>query len=373
MVPHEDLAAIQSDTWEEWNIDLSDFSPVNLAGIKKMSIGVGSRGGGPVGGQGELFFDDILLYTPRCMPLIQKPAASFNDDCVIDYLDLEILIDNWLEQGYDVTPVAVPSPDPYLIAHYTFDGNANDVSGNGNDGVERNGPTYVPGVAGQAISLNGVTQYVAIQNLSYSAPGQTEVTVCGWVRTSSDASALAIASFDRNEYWRLEIGGDADEPGIVGWSVMTSLGQVDLAGRTVVNDGQWHHVAGVFNNGAVHIYVDGNRDAAVTSGETFGTGTGRYGYVGMRSEATEFDRDTTTNVPWRFDGELDDVRIYIRALSQAEIADLAGKTETFTQPFDLQLSPDGAVDTVADNRIDFKDYAVLVDMWLDESQLWPQP
>jgi len=68
---------------------------------------------------------------------------------------------------------------------------------------------------------------------------------------------------------------------------------------------------------------------------------------------------------------LDEVRIYDEALSQTGIGWLAGKTTTYTQPLYLLLTPrDPAIDMNSDNTVDLKDYAVLVDMWLDEL-LWP--
>jgi hypothetical protein len=76
------------------------------------------------------------------------------------------------------------------------------------------------------------------------------------------------------------------------------------------------------------------------------------------------------NNQW-FRGIIDDVRIYNVALSQAEVASLAGKTATFTQPLYLLLSPqDPAIDMNADGTVDLKDYALLADTFLDE-KLWP--
>lgn len=166
---------------------------------------------------------------------------------------------------------------------------------------------------------------------------------------------------------------DGLDDGQLGWKVMTiSIGagqQLQLASSPLVDDGQWHHVAGVFDSSTLTIYIDGNREGSASGGSTFGTGNTRYGFVGQRSEAEDVDGDT--GVPWRFDGEVDDVRIYSRALSQAEVASLAGKTATFTQPLYLLLTPqDAAINMNADNMINFKDYALLVEAWLDEI-LWP--
>ena len=64
-VKHPDPDAVLLDTWQEWNIDLTDFGGVNPASIKKMSIGVGDRVTPQAGGSGKLYIDDIRLYRPQ--------------------------------------------------------------------------------------------------------------------------------------------------------------------------------------------------------------------------------------------------------------------------------------------------------------------
>ena len=339
---------------------------MDLQSLKKMYIGVGDRAAPAPGGAGTLYVDDIRLYRPRCVPDLARPAGDFSNNCVVDYPDLEILSNNWLITDYEVTPVA--ASDANLVVHYRLDGNTNDSSGNGHHGDPNGGPTYVPGVDSQAISFDGLDDYVAIQDVNYAGTGHNEVSVCAWIRTSHSYDQT-IASFDRSEYWRFEINGYADD-GEIGWDVSTSAGIVNLASNTRVDDAQWHHAAGVFDNGTMAVYVDGNREALATGGETFGTGTTRFGFVGSQSEADVFDGNRS-NSPNLFDGELDDVRIYSRALSQTEVASLAGKTAPFTQPLHLLLTPaDPAINMNADNTVDFKDYALLVEGWLDEI-VWP--
>jgi hypothetical protein len=69
---------------------------------------------------------------------------------------------------------------------------------------------------------------------------------------------------------------------------------------------------------------------------------------------------------------VDEVRVYNRALSQGEVAYLAGKTTAFQQRLDLLLTPrDPAINLYNDGVIDLKDYALVADTWLDEL-LWPQ-
>jgi len=225
--------------------------------------------------------------------------------------------------SFTTLPV-IPIADPDLIGWWTFDAGigvrAVDWSGNGRHGALRQGADWLaPGWIGQSGIEMAVDGYVAIEDFNYSDPNSTAVTVCAWIRTSSNAMQ-AISSFDRSDYWRLEVSGYAPD-GLVGWSVATSTGTIDLAGITRVDDGQWHHVAGVFDNGAMRIYVDGRLETWATGGPTFGSANVRYGFIGSQSEATSFDGDRS-NAPGLFDGALDDVRIYQTALSDEDILEV---------------------------------------------------
>ena len=371
VVYHDDPNAARIDTWTEWNIDLKEFADqgVNLSDVDSIAIGLGNRDNPQAGGSGKMYFDDIRLYPPRCVPDLVKPAGDFSNDCVVDMADLEILAENWLISDYDVTAVAVS--DANLMLHYEFEGNANDSSGSGNHG-EPNGITFVSGNIGRAINLDGDNDYVAIRNFNYASSGHPEVSVCAWIRTSNPFNQ-AIVTFDRNEYWRFEINGEGGGDGQLSWCMMTSTGQIDFGSRTRVDDGQWHHAAGVFDNGKLMVFIDGKLDNSTTAGSTFGTGNTRYGFVGMRSEADVFD-GVKNDPGWPFAGSLDDVRIYERAISQAEIANLAGLPpgETLHQPLQGLLSVAENIDLHDDEKINFKDFAVLTDTWLDK-QLWPAP
>jgi hypothetical protein len=183
------------------------------------------------------------------------------------------------------------------------------------------GDEWIGGAVGGALNFDGNNDYVAIQNLHYDSGGHAEISVTAWIRTSNSGNQI-IASYDRNEYWRLEINGSGAGPGQVGWDVYTSTGQVDYGSVTRVDDGSWHHVASVFDNGTLIIYIDGNPETPTSGGSTFGRGIRtRYGFLGVGSEATSFDGNKgPTNY---FDGDMDDVRIYNRALSAAEISQLA--------------------------------------------------
>jgi len=180
-VSHPDPDVVLGNAWTEWPIALSEFEGVNLGNVDSLSVGFGAKGSPPTGAAGLVFVDDIRLYAPRCLPDIVKPAADFSNDCVVDMADLEILTDDWLLSSYDVTVAA--ASDANLVLRYKFDGNAADSSGNGYNGVVLGSPTYVAGPVGQAMSFDGVFDYVAIDGLSYAGTGMTDVAVDAWIRT----------------------------------------------------------------------------------------------------------------------------------------------------------------------------------------------
>jgi hypothetical protein len=94
-VTNTDPNAVLQNTWQAWDIALSDFTGVDLTKIKKITLGVGPA---TPNGTGTLYFDDIRLYPPRCMP---NRTPDFNGDCFVDYDDLQILASNWLSSPVD--------------------------------------------------------------------------------------------------------------------------------------------------------------------------------------------------------------------------------------------------------------------------------
>ncbi|MHC4475432.1 MAG: LamG-like jellyroll fold domain-containing protein [Planctomycetota bacterium] len=99
-VNYADMNDVKKSEWTEWNIAIADFTGVDPCAVTSLFIGFGDRDNNTVpGGEGFVYFDDIRLYLPRCVPDRAKPFADLNDDCVVDYKDLKIMADEWLCSG----------------------------------------------------------------------------------------------------------------------------------------------------------------------------------------------------------------------------------------------------------------------------------
>jgi len=64
IVYHDNLVAVQINTWTEWNIYLKEFADqgINLADVDSLAIGFGDRNNPQPGGSGKMYFDDIRLF-----------------------------------------------------------------------------------------------------------------------------------------------------------------------------------------------------------------------------------------------------------------------------------------------------------------------
>jgi hypothetical protein len=343
VVNHPDPEAVQGGAWQEWNIELTQFSGagVNLQAIKKMYIGLGNRTSPTAGGTGTIYIDDIRAYPSRCVPSMGKPAADLSGNCIVDEADVEILANLWLDSGFQVTPVDPGTTG--LVAQYPFNGNTNDAVG-GHNGTITGLPVYTTGKVGQAIQLNGIDDMVTVGAVGIS--GAAVRTIAGWAKPNAttaipgwtnifgfvgpDVGTLTSMSFD------MERRGGQDYLCIHVYGWERNIVPLEL---------EWHHLAATYDGTTIRWYGDGR----LVGSEARVLDTRDQVQMGKRADNQNY-----------FPGRIDEVRIYSRALSDAQIAWLAGYTSPVSIAADLQQ----------DNVIDFKDFAVLADSWLEEI-LWP--
>jgi len=201
------------------------------------------------------------------------------------------------------------------------DGDAADSSQAGNHGFTRNGfgnGNQAGGVIGNAAQFND-NEYLA---MDYGYTGNNslpEISVSAWINTTDNSGGQnnnwAIIDFDRSEFFNVFIHGNGE----VGFSTAgNGIGTNDQLSGVTVNDGNWHHVAAVYDGTDKILYVDGaevDRVNNVYGGTALGKGT-RYGFIGDGSEAGSFDAGRNNSY---YDGLFDNIRMYEGTMSEAWI------------------------------------------------------
>ena len=362
VVSHPNRNAVLVANWQEWNIDLTEFSNagVNLASVKKMYIGVGNRTTPQAGGTGMLYIDDIRLYQPRCMTSLLKPEADLDDNCAVDYWDVMVLAERWLDTGVIITPANPGNAN--LAGHWKLDdgfgSTAADSSTNANNGTVYGEPQWVTGHDGGALWFDGTNDYVELP-IGWVISSLSNSTFATWADFSNAGGGWQrIFDFGNDTTTYMFLTPRMGTGGAMRFGITTQGGgaaeQVVTAASTLARG--WHHVAVTINanQDTITLYLDGSVAAQNTAATLTPSDLGMTAFNWLGRSQYEADAYYT--------GLIDDFRIYSRALSQAEVAWLAGRTSPFWIDEDLYQ----------DGTIDFKDFAVLADSWLDE-QFWPQP
>ncbi|MHC4913725.1 MAG: LamG domain-containing protein, partial [Planctomycetota bacterium] len=219
--------------------------------------------------------------------------------------------------------------EPNLIAHYVFEGDFNDTSGFfapqpvgepcGGFGVAQ--IAYDAELDSNVVVLDGYDDYVDANDILLNAL-TNNITIACWVKDTGSNWSTGIVT--NGFSWRLYCQANTD--------IGLQINGLEDSGNTPIPyingtlgrlDGNWHHAAGVFDHNSLtmSLYVDGIPDGSVTAdhtGANFNLPNTYYSvWIGAQEDPKKEDKR------W-FDGLVDDVRIYNRALSHLEIRMLTG-------------------------------------------------
>ena len=243
-----------------------------------------------------------------------------------------------------------------LVLDYKFDeagGNiARDSSGHGYHGTYVRTPDFGTGVDGGSFKMSGgaggstTSPYVSIPNGVLK--GADSVTV----------STYAKWKGGDNFQWLFGLGPDSDKylfatPSNGGGKVFSAItkatwsGEKQMIGGSQLTPGKWQHVTVTVDSATetAVLYVDGVEAARATGvtikpSEMYDASKGYSGYIGRSMYAPD---------PY-FGGEVDDFRIYNRALSPTEVLELSGNTTGIAAATHPALKVDAIIDD-ADSRI----------------------
>ncbi len=201
-------------------------------------------------------------------------------------------------------PLRQPELPGGQLACWTFDeadgAAVKDSSGKSLDGKMSGRAVRVPGVFGNALSLDGRSLVNTGSQLASIAKGN--YTICAWINTRSREADILGNGVGKGHFLFMTYRGV-----VRGHHWTASSGNV-IDGKTRVNDGRWHHVAQVVDDGAISIFVDGRQDATMEfKGEK--TSNSNPVLIGSRSLRGRA----------RFTGRLDHVCVFDRPLLLEEI------------------------------------------------------
>lgn len=231
-----------------------------------------------------------------------------------------------LVAGLAWAPAALATPGP--VASWGLDGDATEAADAALDGTLLGG-SWVAGHAGQALAVATAGDGVVVNNAPALEPAV--LTLEAWVRASATPAAGAsliakgVAGCDGPAFG-LRVGpGGGIELVIAGGAGSA----VSAEAPTTTWDDAWHHVAGTYDGTNLRLYVDGAETG--TAASAGGTAPGYEGVLdnGFRIGASLPAVGGCDATP-PFAGAIDDVRLWDRALSAAEIAARAGGTTVAT-------------------------------------------
>ncbi len=289
--------------------------------------------------------------------------AQLGGDWVLEYQVGNIDKQQIIDLGNDSQWLGTLDITTGLQGHWTLDTDGTDSSGNNYNGnlalgAVINNYTGGSAIGSGSITLDGVDSSLDISAHASNFDNFSEGTIAAWVRTSANPvidggdqiifSLADISSSNVNSWIALENGQ-------LEWHVQNNaIELIDIESTRFINDGNWHHVAVTVDSGGTSLYVDGVEQ----------TGGDIAYFTGSAASTTFFDdianlddmriginlRDNGLTDWGAFDGSIDDVRVYNRGLSAADITELynAGAPNdiiiTSTNNGGLSINEDGGND-----------------------------
>ena len=209
-------------------------------------------------------------------------------------------------------------PTDGLVAYYPFNGNANDESGNGNHGTV-NGATLTSDrndVQNSSYSFDGLDDYISINsnNNQLDFFGNCCITISAWIKLdNADNQYSILTNSDYNnihQQYALKVESNSKLYFLAGDKLFESNG-INYSSSSI-NNGQWTHTLVSYDGNKLKLYLNGNLDYENQIIDNFPESPSSVAFIGNSWGANnDF-----------FPGQIDDVGIWNRALTEKEIQNL---------------------------------------------------
>ncbi|HAL45673.1 MAG: hypothetical protein A2Y12_01700 [Planctomycetes bacterium GWF2_42_9] len=256
-----------------------------------------------------------------------------------------------------VTPPVVPLT---LVGYWPLNGNADDASGNSNNGSIVGGLTYTAGQVGQCAQFNGIDSGITIANPA-NFEFTDEISISFWVNQDDVAQNMYAMVLNKMnnvqaavDGWMIFTGQGAWEPtGMNPWFKSTLPGYGYGTTPSCVN--AWHHVVVTIKGSDFTHYLDGKLWSSLGA-DLNGSMTVGAGYPLAFGQKSNPAGDMGSF--WA--GKLDEVRYYHGTLSEEDVKNL------FVQGGGILCDgPTIPEDLNKDCKVNFADFAQMATKWLE--------
>lgn len=249
-----------------------------------------------------------------------------------------------------------------MVAHYNFDGNYLDTSGNRFHAFEFGNPAFVSdGVVGQALSFDGVDDYIELPSTPELGFGNADFTLTFWYRVSGDqvGKPAIIGNKDfrsaSNVGWLVSSnygsGSNGDDLAI---NLSDGSATIDSSKATDVGSNTWHFVAVRVKRGDKMSLLRSDKGSYILQEDSISTLTGSLS-TGNKIRIGTDHRDCGVSFTKM---DLDDLGIWSRALSSEEVEQIwmAGRKSGFNvlQAYDSPNGNDSSRPTGMVAKFDFE-------------------
>lgn len=317
-----------------------------------------------------------ITYTWSSVPAAQSIASAtgtvpvdgaLSTDMTFDapgVYEITCTVDDGDAAAADTTKVfVVAEGETGVVAYWPFDADFTDASGNGHDATSQ-GDAQIDSVEAKVgagcLVVDGDGDYADCGGAGTDAltwasptPDASVMTVSLWVKSNGSFDDYRAGLFHKAGSWGIQRLNSTDNASFFLQDVGT-LSSDSTQTVNTIDDGQWHHLAGVSTGDVFYFYVDGILANAAEITDPVAEGTHEV-WIGKGYDAS------SSETTYEFNGWIDEVRLRNVPLTAEKVLEEFVNDGGSNSCGDVYL----ATDLNKDCYVNLEDFAILAASWLN--------